>query len=261
MFSKKLFMVVAIIALIIMTQGLHKEDDLERDAITTEYSAEYAKTMGELAQHASMIKQYEEYLSEERAEEYVSHISYDMDLLRQRMLMSASAPYSRVYDRERSSLLQIQSIQYLWIENDEEVMTLSGATEELGIAAINDYFERHNTPLAGYGEIFIRVSQKYRLDWRLLPAIAFKESTGGKFLFRPYNPFGWGRASFSSFEEAIEVVGKNLAGENPRTAGFYKGKSIKGKLHYYNSELEEYTDIIFWIMRDIEKYTHDLGGP
>jgi len=152
-------------------------------------------------------------------------------------------------------------IERLWVENNEEVMVLSEIAVEQGVEAIDQYFTKHNTPLAGYGKVFIRVSQEMRLDWRLLPAIAFKESTGGKFLFRPYNPFGWGRKSFASFSEAIETVGFNLAGKNPRTAGFYEGKTIYGKLASYNSEKEGYTEIIFWIMHDIEYAIQNSEGP
>jgi len=261
MFGKS-FIVAVILALIILTQGFNEGTDLEleRGVMFINYSVENTMTLSESDQHARKIKQYEEYLLQENTEKYIEyiHINEDIYTPHQTEIMRYSDFFSRGY-REQS-MLPIQPIKYLWIENDEK-MVLSGIAEEKGVSAINNYFEQHNTPLAGYGEVFIRVSQEYQLDWRLLPSIAFKESTGGKFLFRPYNPFGWGRASFDSFEEAIEIVGKNLAGENPNTAGFYKDKSIERKLHYYNSELDRYTEIIFWIMRDIEKYTHYLEGP
>jgi len=69
---------------------------------------------------------------------------------------------------------------------------------------------RNNAPLADYAEKFVEVANKYGLDYRLLPAIATIESSGGKNNFRKYNAWGWGNKSFSSFEEGIEIVGKGL---------------------------------------------------
>ena len=69
---------------------------------------------------------------------------------------------------------------------------------------------RNNAPLADYAEKFVEVANKYGLDYRLLPAIATVESSGGKNNFRKYNAWGWGSRGFSSFEEGIEVVGRGL---------------------------------------------------
>lgn len=69
---------------------------------------------------------------------------------------------------------------------------------------------RNNAPLADYSEKFVEVANKYDLDYRLLPAIATMESSGGKSNFRRYNAWGWGNRSFNSFEEGIEIVGKGL---------------------------------------------------
>ena len=45
---------------------------------------------------------------------------------------------------------------------------------------------RNNAPLADYAEKFVEVANKYGLDYRLLPAIATIESSGGKNNFRKY---------------------------------------------------------------------------
>lgn len=81
---------------------------------------------------------------------------------------------------------------------------------------IEDFFKSYKAPLAEYGKTFIAVADKYQLDWRLLPAIAMQESSGGKKVIRnSHNPFGYGiygtlTISFKSWEEAIEAVGKAL---------------------------------------------------
>jgi len=69
---------------------------------------------------------------------------------------------------------------------------------------------RNNAPLADYADKFVEVANKYGLDYRLLPAISVIESGGGKSLFRAYNAWGYGKYSFNSFEEGIEIVGKGI---------------------------------------------------
>jgi len=90
-------------------------------------------------------------------------------------------------------------------------------------------------PLEGYGEKFAEAADRCEMDWRLLPAIAIRESSGGKQACGN-NPFGWAscRADFESIEQAIEIVGANLCGLNPGTADYYSGKDTLQKLHSYN---------------------------
>ena len=121
--------------------------------------------------------------------------------------------------------------------------------------AINTYFKERSMPLNGTGMTFVLVAEKYGLDWRLLPAIGIRESSGGKAACG-YNPFGWGScklSNFSSYEQAIEALGKNLGGGNPKTARYYAGNTTKEKLHYYNGTvLPSYPDEVLAIMKKIE---------
>ncbi len=107
--------------------------------------------------------------------------------------------------------------------------------------AINAFFEERNMPLHGTGMTFVLVAEKYGLDWRLLPAIGIRESSGGKAACG-YNAFGWGSCklghNYSSYEEAIEVIGKNLGGANKNTARYYAGKTTEEKLYHYNGSVE-----------------------
>ncbi len=103
---------------------------------------------------------------------------------------------------------------------------------------LDDYFDKRDMPLAGYGAKFVEVAQKCNLDWRLLPAISVRESSGGKRLMNK-NPFGWGSAKikFYNFEDAIETVSDNLCGYNLATAKYYKDKTILRQLWYYNGSV------------------------
>jgi hypothetical protein len=123
--------------------------------------------------------------------------------------------------------------------------------------AINMYFKDRSMPLEGTGMTFVLVAEKYGLDWRLLPAIGIRESSGGKAACGN-NPFGWGSCklhNFSSYEQAIESLGKNLGGGNPKTARYYAGKTTMEKLYYYNGTVvPEYPDEVASIMKKIEVY-------
>lgn len=112
---------------------------------------------------------------------------------------------------------------------------------------IEAYFKERSMPLYDKASKFIEVAKKYQLDPFLLPSIAINESTGGKFLFKSFNPFGFGKKTFSSFEEAIEYVGDKLA-----NGTHYKGKTLEKKLATYNSVKKRYTTSTFKNMKNMK---------
>lgn len=124
-------------------------------------------------------------------------------------------------------------------------------------ALIDAYFTEHNLPIAGYGMKMVIEAEKNNLDWRLLPAIAMRESTGYKHSCKsdPDNGFGYGscRIHFDSIDHAIEVVARNVGGNNPKTASHYKNKTTEEKLKSYNppSIVAKYADQVMAIMNDI----------
>ena len=123
--------------------------------------------------------------------------------------------------------------------------------------AIDSYFKLHDMPLYGTGEKMVKEAENNDLDWRLLPAIAVRESTGGKFDCKKAenNPFGWGscKISFDSLDEAIETVAMNLGGNNPSTERHYADKTTKQILRAYNppSIVPHYAEQVMKIMDDI----------
>ncbi len=121
-------------------------------------------------------------------------------------------------------------------------------------AKIDAYYAKYDLPLAGHGMQMVMSAEKNNLDWRLLPAIAMRESTGCKFIIQSNkNCFGFGTAKYESFDQGIEIVGDHLGGAMPTTAKYYANKDIKGKLKAYNSVIPAYTTEIFSIMTKIEK--------
>lgn len=125
--------------------------------------------------------------------------------------------------------------------------------------AIDTYFRSRNMPLAGTGRKMVEEAEKNGIDWRLLPAIAVRESTGGKFACKKvtYSAFGWGscKINFKSNDHAIEVVAKNLGGNNPKTAYHYDDKTTLEILRAYNppSIVPRYAEQVMTIMDNIGK--------
>ncbi len=123
--------------------------------------------------------------------------------------------------------------------------------------AIDAYFRKYEMPLEGMGTKMVLEAEKNDIDWRLLPAISVRESTGGIFACKKVknNAFGWGscKIGFNSNEEAIETVARNLGGNNPKTSHHYEDKTTKEILRAYNppSIVPKYAEQVISIMNSI----------
>lgn len=123
---------------------------------------------------------------------------------------------------------------------------------------IDAYFAEINSPLEGYGAKFVEEAEKNDIEWNLVAAIGMRESTGGIHSCKkvPNNFFGWGSCTigFDSIDHAIEVVSRNLGGNNPNTAYHYGNKETYAILQAYNppSIVKHYAEQVIGIMEDIE---------
>ena len=80
-------------------------------------------------------------------------------------------------------------------------------------AKIDSYLAGRGSPMAGTGASFIRAGKKYGVDPRLLVGMAVIESSAGKALAHPYNPFNWGHhqnKQYGSWEESIMDVARGM---------------------------------------------------
>ncbi|OGI66110.1 hypothetical protein A3A95_03250 [Candidatus Nomurabacteria bacterium RIFCSPLOWO2_01_FULL_39_18] len=149
-----------------------------------------------------------------------------------------------------------EAIIFLAANQPEDVNVLQ-EIREFRALAIDKYFEDRDMPLAGTGMKMVLEAEKNDIDWRLLPAIAVRESTGGKHACKraTYNSFGWGscKINFKSNDSAIETVARNLGGNNPNTDHHYAGKTTKEILQKYNppSIVKHYAEQVMSIMDDI----------
>lgn len=171
------------------------------------------------------------------------------------MTTEAFAPSSTMI----GSLLQ-ENVQII-----DESSVVDGLSQAERIAKVQAYFERYDMPAAEYAHAFVMYADQYGIDWTLVPAIAFLESTGFKNSCSSvkHSGLGWGscKISFSSYEESIRVVSMNLGGHNEKTAKFYSGKTSEGILDAYNPKYVQgisrnYHGNALAIMQEIKEFEH-----
>jgi hypothetical protein len=116
------------------------------------------------------------------------------------------------------------------------------------------YLSKVGSVLANYTDLLVATADKYNLDYRLLTAIAIKES-GACRVIPPgsHNCWGWGIHSkgtlmFDSYEEAIEAVSKGLK-ENYIDLGYITPDQIMKKYAHKDSttwgdDVKFYMDIL-----------------
>ena len=96
---------------------------------------------------------------------------------------------------------------------------------DVGLAGqIDDFLREQESPMAGSGASFVAAGRETGIDPRYLVAISGAESSFGQNLFRPFNPFGWGYETFSSWDQAIRTV----------AYGLQKGYLAEGRTDVYS---------------------------
>jgi len=81
---------------------------------------------------------------------------------------------------------------------------------------IRQYLTYYGSPLTPYADEIVKTADKYKLDYRLITAIAQQESNLCKVIPpNSYNCWGWGINSqsnlgFDSFQDGIETISKGL---------------------------------------------------
>lgn len=114
------------------------------------------------------------------------------------------------------------------------------------------FFIQRAAPISHLAEDFLRASDRYGLDWRILPSIAMVESSGGKYL-QNNNIFGWGNGDtkFPSIHRSIETISAQLS-----TANHYKNKNLNEFLRTYNP-VGDYPSRVKKVMRSLDPQFRD----
>jgi len=139
---------------------------------------------------------------------------------------------------ESNVITRMQHTDTEQVDVIDETGIVDGLTQKQRIAKVREYFASYDMPAANHAEAFVTYADTYDIDWTLVPAIAFLESTGFKnsCTTASYSGLGWGscKINFSSYDESIRIVSMNLGGHNPNTEHYYEGKTPKEILHSYN---------------------------
>lgn len=120
---------------------------------------------------------------------------------------------------------------------------------------LREYLKINKSPLEFYADYIVEVSDKYKLDFRLITAIAQKES-GLCRIIPPesYNCWGWGIHSkgtlgFDSYEQGIETVSKGLK-ENYIDKGYVTVEEIMRK--YAHPDSTTWAEGVSYYMKQME---------
>jgi hypothetical protein len=116
------------------------------------------------------------------------------------------------------------------------------------VPRLQRFFQHYNCPIPYHVSEYLRASDDYELDYRLLPAISVRESLCGVSEQSVNNFWGYhpDRLSFPSIEAGIDYVARQLA-QSP----YYRGKNLVEKLFVYNPR-PAYPQEVQRIMRQIE---------
>jgi len=160
----------------------------------------------------------------------------------------------------------VSSISSLAVANNSLTNENSVITTQEEVArkekaeSIDNYFAKYNAPLEGYGMKFVLEAEKNGLDWRLLPAIAMRETTGGKQACKsakaPNNNFGWAscKMGFESIGQSIEHISKTLGGNNDNVKHYKSEMTTEQILKKYNPDsiVPGYSKQVIKIMKAID---------
>ncbi len=189
---------------------------IEFDTKTSKFIKGIVLTVGVLIAIAVLSLFTARYLSRYKLSSYdssdvlgvTSESNVRLDIIAHYEKMTTSKPRnfaSNISNVARTATLGI--IELFDGEREKREYLFKKRLRQLKTEEIRRFYARYGyPPLYDYAEVFVDAAEIYGLDYRLLPAISIIESGGGRNLFRPYNPFGWGYKSFSSFEEAIYYV-------------------------------------------------------
>lgn len=134
------------------------------------------------------------------------------------ILFSLSIVHEKNDSSKNLNLNLFQSnVQYSALPESPRQSEMKVEAEDARIIVLKEFFERYNSPLVIYAEKIVKEADLHSIDYRLLPAIAMKESNLCKKI--PVNSFNcWGFGiygdkvtRFDSYATAIETVSKGLS--------------------------------------------------
>ncbi len=134
------------------------------------------------------------------------------------------------------------------LKNEFLLMTKDCRKEKL-----ENFLKSYNSPFSSQAPELVKVADKYKIDWKLIPAISGIESSFGREMpASSFNAYGWvnGNYKFDSWESSFEEVAKTLKEkyidrglDTPEKIGpVYAppSKSWASKVRYFMNEITNY---------------------
>jgi hypothetical protein len=121
-----------------------------------------------------------------------------------------------VYYRQVMDDLELISQMPIGQEKTETEILTEFKTQDIRVANLKYFFRRYESVLYDKSEFIVKMADQYKLDYRLIPAIAMQESGLCKHIYEgSHNCWGWGIygntvTRFDSYEEAIETISRGL---------------------------------------------------
>jgi len=133
--------------------------------------------------------------------------------------------------------------------------------EDNRVEILQKYLEQFGSPLAPYASVFVSQADLYRIDWRLVAAIAGRESTFGK--AEPcinawgYGVFGNQTKCFDSYDEAIRTITKDL---REKYINGWGAKTVWDIGRYYAAS-PTWASGVTYFMNDITRFALENAQP
>ena len=105
---------------------------------------------------------------------------------------------------------------YASLPSDFPTVSAQIVEEDARPEIIRSFLTSYKSPITPHAEFVVETADKYGIDWKLITAIAMKESGLCKIIPEDsYNCWGWGIHSagtlrFDSYEEGIDAVSKGI---------------------------------------------------
>lgn len=120
------------------------------------------------------------------------------------------------------------------------------------------YLAKFNSPLQYHAQDFVDAADAYKLDWKLVPAIAGVESTFGKHIPGGFNAWGWGvygtqAIYFDSWKDGIYTLAKGL-----REGYLDKGLKDPYSMNRIYAASPHWGKNVTFFMQDLEKFANNF---
>lgn len=149
-------------------------------------------------------------------------------------LYSLSHRYATYSQSNPEKNIMTDSVSYQAVPETNPGSVLGIEAKDGRIEVLEEFFERYDSPLAGHGQLIVDLADEHGLDYRLIPAIAMKESTLCKKIPKnSYNCWGYGIygkkvTRFENYAEGIDTVTRGLA-KNYVAQGYTSPEEIMSK--------------------------------